>query len=375
MNTLRIVPCAAAALALFASSAALAQQTPPKNLEFTITKGTTPDGKAEYTGTVKFSRESVKDVFKVTWKLSDGSTYSGHGVASGDYMAVAYGSEAIGVAMYQLKDKTIAGTWAPAKDGAKLSTYGLKRGKEKHQYVYNDDTPGLITIEPSEVTDVANISYEMPDRKFGGIGLVDGDYMAVGGATGVKDFGVVIYHMNKDMTASGKWIVAGAFTPGTEELKLVTLDGKAVLADGAAPATEKGAKGGKEMSDKELAEAIAVDLKKCAAAGEYFVDQMKSDDMEAVVGLVDDKAFNEKVTRETFATAIAGGRKELGKMTAFSPDKKKTDFKAINGGDMLFTLEGDGTYENAKTREVLRFLKAKGTDKVVIVGYTRTVQK
>lgn len=372
MNTLHITRSAAVIIALAASSAPAAPETAPKNLEFSILKGITPGGKASYTGTVAFSRDSVKDVFKVVWKLSDGSTYTGHGVANGDYMAVTYGSEAIGVAIYKLKEKTIEGIWAPSKDGAKLGTYGLKRGKAKHQYVYDDDTPGLITIAPSEVTNVANVSYEMPDKKFGGIGLMDGDYMAVGGASGVKDFGVVIYRMKKDLTASGKWIVAGAQAPGTEDLKLLTLDGKAVAdAPGEAPKDGKEA----EMNDKKLAELIAVDLEKCAAVGEYFVDQMKSDDMEAVVGLVDDKAFNEKATRATFAEAVAKGRKELGRMTGFTPDKNKTGVKAAPGGGMIFSLEGKGTYENAKTREVLRFHKAPDSDKVVIVGYTRTVQK
>ncbi|HWB07176.1 MAG TPA: hypothetical protein VG796_29400 [Verrucomicrobiales bacterium] len=372
MNTLRFTPFTAAAIVLFASVASV--PAAPKNLEFSIIKAANPGGKGGYSGTVSFTREDVKDVFKVTWKLSDGTTNTGYGVASGDYMAVAYGSDAIGVAMYKMTDKTVEGTWAPAKEGAKLGTYELKRGKAKHQYVYSDGTPGTITISPSEVKGVANVKYDMPDMKFGGIGLADGDYMAVGGAAGLKDFGVVIYRMNKDLTASGKWIIGGAPAPGTEDLKLVTLDGKpAPAAGGASPDTADTAE--KEMDNKDLAKLIAVDIKKCAAVGDYFIDQMKLDDMDAVVGLLDNRAFDEKTTRGKFAAAIGEGRKTLGKMKDFTPDKKKVDFKPAPGGGMLFTLEGDGTYENATTREVFRFLKPKGEEKVVMVGYTRSVKK
>ncbi|HEX2750809.1 MAG TPA: hypothetical protein VHM91_22580 [Verrucomicrobiales bacterium] len=372
MNTHRIVYFTTAAV--LALTGSIAQAEAPKKLEFSITKGANPDGKGNYSGKVSFSREDAKTPYKVTWTLSNGDSYTGYGVASGDYMAVAYGSEAMGVAIYKVNEKTVDGTWAPAKDGAALGTYELKRGKVKHQYVYSDGTPGTITIAPSEVKNVANVSYEMPDKKFGGIGLMDGDYMAVGAATGLKDFGVVIYRMNKDLSASGKWIIGGATTIGTEDLKLLTIDGKPAPKTGDAPPSDTPKKD-KEMDNADLAKLIAVDLEKCAAVGEYFIDQMKADDMDAVVGLLDNRAFDEKTTREKFATGIAEGRKALGKLKDFTPDKKKVDFKPVSGGGMLFTLEGDATYDNAKTHEVFRFLKPRGEEKVVIVGYSRSVKK
>ncbi len=372
MNTYRIAQYTTSAIV--ALSVSTAQAEVPKKLEFSITKGANPSGKGAYSGKVSFSREDSKTPYKVTWTLANGDSYTGYGVASGDYMAVAYGSEAMGVAVYKVGEKTISGTWAPAKDGAALASYELKRGKAKHQYVYSDGTAGTVTVAPSEVKNVANVSYDLPDGKFGGIGLMDGDYMAVGTASGLKDFGVVIYRMNKDLSASGKWIIGGATATGTEDLKLLTIDGNPAPKAGDAPPSEAPKKE-KEMDNDELAKVIAVDLEKCAAVGEYFLEQVKADDLDAVVGLLDNRAFDEKATREKFAAGIAEGRKALGKLKDFTPDKKKVDFKPAPGGGMLFTLEGDATYDNAKTHEVFRFLKPKGEEKVVIVGYSRSVNK
>lgn len=371
------LPLSCVAIALFTPNPTRAADAPPKHLEFSISKST-----GDYTGTVKFDREDVTKTFKVTWKLGDGTTQNGIGVAypKSGYIAVAYGTEATGVAIYKIeKDGGADARWALAKENEEVGTYKLKRGKVKYDYVYKDGTEGTVTIAPSEVEGVANVTFKGPAGTYGGIGLTDGDYLAVGAASGTKDFGVVIYHTQDDMSVSGKWIVAGATSIGVENLTIVSVDGEKIAAEPSADKPMKKEKPAKpatdDAEDPDLAAKISVDLQKCAAVGEYFIEQIKSDDMDSIVGLMDDLAFDEKTTRDDFRAAMTQSRKVFGKLVSFKPDRKKVDFKAAKGGGMNFTLEGDGTYENGTSHEALTFFKPQGSDKVVLVGYSRSELK
>ncbi len=391
MNTFRTItrPVATLALLLAFPASMRAEEAPPKHLEFSITKGITPGSDTKYTGAVSFGREDVTKAFKVTWKLSDGSTQSGWGVAypKSGYMAVAYGSEATGVAIYKLNEKGADARWALAKEEAEVGSYELKRGQVKYEYVYKDGTPGSIRIEPTEVEGVANVSFKTAAGGYGGIGVTDGDYLAVGAASGTKDFGVVIYHTDQDMNVTGRWIVAGAPAVGTEDLTIVSVDGQKITEETAAAPPARSMKDAKAMTrpdaaganqdlaDKDLAAKIALDLEKCSAVGEYFIEQVQSDDMDSITGLMDDRAFDEKISREAWRATMEKSSRTLGRQTSFKPDKDKVDFGAAKGGGMNFTLEGDATYEKGNTHEKLTFFKPQGGDKVVIVGYERILKK
>ena len=65
----------------------------PKVLDFKISSATNPGGQGGYTGTVHMERAKTTEPFKVTWKLSDGTTQKGWGVPfpKTGYIAVAYG--------------------------------------------------------------------------------------------------------------------------------------------------------------------------------------------------------------------------------------------------------------------------------------------
>ena len=316
----------APALLLVAPGFVSAEEKLPKQLEFAITKGTNPGGKGGYTGTVSFSREKTDEAFKVTWKLSDGSTTTGWGVPypKSGYMAVAYGSEATGVAIYKMKGEGFDARWALAGPKSKIDSYELKRAKEKFHYAYKDGSKGDVSIEPSEVEGVANVVYKMPTGTYGGIGVADGDFIGVGAASGLKDFGVIIYHVEKDLTAKGSWILGGAQALGSEELKILSIDGEKVEAPTektAEPPAEEG-----KMDNKELAKLIKVDIDKCAKVGEAFLAKIKEDDLKGMMAMMDDRAFDDKMTRSAFRAAISKSRQVFGKMEDFKPDRDKVDF-------------------------------------------------
>lgn len=352
-----------------------AEEPLPKQLEFAITKGINPGGKGGYTGTVSFSREKTDQPFKVQWKLSDGSTTEGWGVPypKSGYIAVAYGSEATGVAIYKVKGQGFEARWALASEEATIGSYELQRGKVKDDYVYKDGTEGTVTIAPSEVEGIANVVYKSPTGEFGGIGIRDGDYLAVGAASGLKDFGVIVYHMEKDLTAKGTWILGGATSNGSETLQALSIDGEKV---GEEPKmADKKKSPSEEKENAELAKLIAADFKKCGAIGEEFIGKLKEEDLEGMVALMDDRAFDKKVTREKFRASLEKSAKIFGKLSDFKPDRDKVDFKAAEGGGMNFTLEGDAVYANGEAHEVLRFFKPKGSEDVFLVGYSRTAKE
>ena len=80
--------------------------------EYTIA-GDSPKG--AYTGTaVVYQKDRV--VF-IQWISQAGDTLQGFGLITGDFMAVAYAAEDVGIAVvYQIKRDTLVGEW-PTSDG------------------------------------------------------------------------------------------------------------------------------------------------------------------------------------------------------------------------------------------------------------------
>ena len=377
MNFVRTLSRSSAILALALVLPAAAK--PPKQVECEITKGTNPGGQGHYTGKASFSREDIANVFKVTWKLSDGSTFSGWGVPYPDsgYLAVAYGSQATGVAIYKINGADADVRTAVAKEGAAIGSRELTRGKEKNEYVNKDGSEGIVRFTPTKVEGVANMAFKSPAGESGGIGISDGKFLAVGMASGTKDFGVALYQLGKGASAHGKWTIAGAPGTGTEELTILAVDGEKVAATAAenTPEAAPPAKEAKDEKNAELVEKISIDLKKCGVIAEQFVGKIKLNDIAGLVAQMDDRAFSEKVTREAFQASMESSSKILGQLAGFKPDRKKLDFGAAKEGGMNFVLEGDGTYENGTTHEVLRFFKPPGGEQVVLVGYSRSAKK
>jgi|GEM_PF-2841389 len=221
-----------------------AEESLPKKLEFEITNGVNPAQAGRYSGKVSFERDDTANVFKVTWTLTDGSTTTGWGVPfpKSGAMAVAYGKNAAAVAIYRKDGDKIDARWAPAKDGSPIGEYGLQRGKAKNQFVMTGGAKGGVTLTPAgEIAGLAALQFDLPSGKTDGFAIASGDFLAAASHSGGMDTGIVLYQFTPDLKVSGKWYLPGAKGLGTEDLKLLTIDGKAppAAATGAAgPAAE-----------------------------------------------------------------------------------------------------------------------------------------
>jgi hypothetical protein len=77
-------------------------------------KGTNPDGKGEYTGSVIISK--TKDTYLVVWSV--GTVYIGTGIVVDDILSVAYvdaNKKSFGIVAYKILDsgKKLEGVWCP----------------------------------------------------------------------------------------------------------------------------------------------------------------------------------------------------------------------------------------------------------------------
>ena len=90
-------------------------------------KGTNPDGKGKYTGSVIISK--TKDTYKVVWSV--GMVYIGTGIVVGDILSVAYVDEnkkSFGIVVYKILDsgKKLEGVWC-AHNGKALGKETLEK--------------------------------------------------------------------------------------------------------------------------------------------------------------------------------------------------------------------------------------------------------
>ncbi|WP_075089996.1 hypothetical protein [Verrucomicrobium spinosum] len=155
------------------------------------------------------------------------------------------------------------------------------------------------------------------------------------------------------------------------EIKKLGGEAEALLAASAGavagePMTKKNEKSA--MSDAELAKAIKVDLDKCVAVAEKFVDHMEAGRLAEGVALMSDRTF-ESISRPEFIKKLEKSNQVFGKLKKFVPDKKATDF-GVKGGIMTFILQGDGEYENGDVRETLTFIRNEqgGVDFVATIA-------
>jgi hypothetical protein len=221
LTTFRIL--AAASLTIAASPTARAGDA--KQLEFAITKGTNPDGGSNYTGKLTFARTAPECAFKAAWTLSNG-TAAGWAIPfpGSEYIAVGYGKDLGGVVIYQRqKDGSSKAFYATAAEDEKITPYTLAPGKERGQFTMKDGAEGSVAVTP-KAERVFDFTWTIGGTPWQGMGVADGDFLAAASTTGGKDYGVVLYKKTQD-GATGWWRYAGAPGVGTEELKIVSVDG------------------------------------------------------------------------------------------------------------------------------------------------------
>ena len=234
-----ILPPATAGIAFVVMSAAtpalraqVAAPAQPKILKFAISEGHRPGGKTGYTGTVTFSRRETTHGFSVAWQLADGTTLSGFAVPYPDsgVIAVGYGEDLTGVAIYKKDGGKGDLRWSPALPDSAIGAYQLSQG----------DTPNVMKVEnhggiltfmaAAEQTGTAE--FKLTTGASSGITISQGNFTAI--ASGGSRTGVVIYKKT-GAGAEGRWTVAGTPGAGTENLTILEVDGKKIDAAGTPP--------------------------------------------------------------------------------------------------------------------------------------------
>ncbi len=125
------------------------------------------------------------------------------------------------------------------------------------------------------------------------------------------------------------------------------------------------------MSDAELAKAIKADLDTCGKLAQKFMTHLVAGEVDQAVAVMHDNAFT-KTTRAAFTQSILESNKIFGALKNFKPDRDAKSFE-MKEGVMNFILQADSDYENAKVREVLRFVRGSTGD-IQFIGYSRTAK-
>jgi hypothetical protein len=247
VKTSRISPqytartCVTTLIFLTAFSAFVSQASAgeAKHLEFAITKGTNPGGAGSYTGKLVFKSGEAGEAIAAAWTLSNG-TASGWAVPfpGSDYIAVGYGRDLGGVAIYQRqKDGSSKTHYALAGAGQKIGSYTLVPGTPAGHFKIKGGAGGTVDVSPGPER-VFDLKWNLDSGKWHGMGVADGDFLAAASTTGGSDYGVVIYRKNS-IGADGWWRYGGGQGVGTEVLKMAKVDGKAVPEVSAVDATPR----------------------------------------------------------------------------------------------------------------------------------------
>ena len=186
--------------------------------------GRNQDG-SPYTGTLTITARGP--VYHLAWQT--GQNYEGTGIAQADSLAVGWGGATCTVASYRIQpDGTLEGQWTTVGQAANLGTEratrsgGTAGGDIAGTYTIIGRNPnagnasdysGTLTITPRG--SVYQFSWETAGRRYEGIGIRQGNTIAVG--WGAEQCGVANYQVGANNTLRGNWGVYGQNQSGTEE--------------------------------------------------------------------------------------------------------------------------------------------------------------
>jgi len=183
-----------------------------------VTKATNPDGSAGDIGTLTVTGPGENRAMPVLWEYEDGTTETGIGVAIPDSgkMAVGFGTGVVTVGLYHRRDKEAAGLWVTAKDGEPAKGIAMKQGASASEFEIEGG--GKFLVEKGEANTMA-LKWEFASGSFSGIGVGEGDYLAVISAAPDAAAGVAFFDLSPDgKSATSRWTVIGATGSGTEEM-------------------------------------------------------------------------------------------------------------------------------------------------------------
>ncbi|MBK4731438.1 hypothetical protein JJD41_16430 [Oxynema sp. CENA135] len=194
-----------------------------------IREGEAPNGN-EYTGTVEIEAIGDPDdrLYRLQWETSEGD-YTGLGFVEDGKLLVGYGREAeiYGVALYKIEDdgNRLDGRWSLSTADGNVGTEkatGGRSGRLEGEYRTVSTDPGRsessydgrLTIEPDR--DAYQVTWEVDDETYRGVGLRSGDWFVVGWGPG-ENFAVLEYDLDDD-EAEGRWAVWGVRNFGQEKI-------------------------------------------------------------------------------------------------------------------------------------------------------------
>ncbi len=207
------------------------RKSEPDRLEgvWRITEARTPTGQ-NYTGSLDVAAIGNTDnLYKVSWETSEGN-YSGLGFYEEGRLLVGAGlDEAIyGVALYRIQDDgTLDGKWtlstANGAVGTEVAT-GRRQGQLTGEYQIRSTDPGEVdssfggTLTIAQLRDTYQLTWNVDDQTYRGIGLRMDDWLIVGWGTG-NDLAVLEYQFQGN-EATARWARTGSRELGMEKISV-----------------------------------------------------------------------------------------------------------------------------------------------------------
>jgi hypothetical protein len=188
---------------------------------YTIATGQNPGGGASYSGNVTITQST--QIYQLTWKLADGSGYSGLAVEDGNVLGVGWGNDgAKGVIVYTVNGGELDGKWSAPDMGGKLGTEKLSGSAalsgsykivESHSPQSGESYEGTVTITPAGP--LHNVQWTLTSgESYSGVGLREGNHFVVGWGPGAS----VVVYTDVGGKLTGKWASPGGSALGNETL-------------------------------------------------------------------------------------------------------------------------------------------------------------
>jgi hypothetical protein len=201
-------------------------------------RGSNPDGKTGYTGTVEVRKNGeTMDVRWVTGK--DNAETIGFGIKGEDTLGAGYGGASLySIAVYELKGKRIHATWALTSKPGTVGKYDLKGSANfEGSYKFSDGAPGTVTMTPAGDGSY-KMKWDLATGHYEGIGVKFGNALvAVAGEPGAR-LGVAAYRPSGN-DIEGVWTNVGLGGVGKE---LWSLPGEEKTAQSSGPGASKDGK-------------------------------------------------------------------------------------------------------------------------------------
>lgn len=191
----------------------------PNRLEFEILEAKMPSGGPGQLGTVTFERSSPDKAYFVNWQYTDGTSDKGLAVPfpGSKAIAVGFGPDVLGVAIYQLDGKKVDARWAPYVEDAVIGAYTMQQGENDSVYLIDGPEKGTFHFEEMEAG-TAKLTWKYPSGELAGYGVAVGNHLAAVSVKPGGQHGIAIYLADPENgIATGKWTMENALGKVGEE--------------------------------------------------------------------------------------------------------------------------------------------------------------